>query len=764
MIPHATALSERFTDLQEKLANIFDPAGIAEERIAISQKLEDLTWDLRFLKTAARQNYNQLAFIKSEIVNQSQAVMEIKEPLSSDLQKLATWQDEWAAEKRQLPQWRESVGTEISLDTIENTFANIETTIDKALQLISQRLQVMLTADEPLGELQVKIHTLNTEVDKLIIMIRQSGYQKTLPVMFSTDFYAQFNRELWVSAGKGIKALIFELEKLFANRFGIVLLVIAGCLVLSAVISRSGRFLQETAKWQLFAESPLASAVFIWMVLIGMFFEHIPPRWDQVIQAAVIIAAMRLARGLVHASWEKRTANQLAVILLLEVFLAMANPPLPLIRLYLVFIALLALVFCVRQALWLRKSSPSAMILWGLLVATLVLLTCLVAGVMGYVQFALYLGNSFFGTLFIALVVRIMYVATSGAVELIFFKSPFAILKRNASLIVGRLRPLIVLFFFGLLLVYTLETWQVYASKGNALQGLLSFGTSLGSGGFTLGAVLTAALVMYGAILTSLALQALLLSEILPRRQMESGVQHSIARLVHYALISIGALMALSTLGFGFKNLTIIGGALGVGIGFGLQAIVNNFASGLILLFERPIKVGDTIQVGSEMGVVKHLGLRSTVVATYDDAEIVVPNSNLITNQVTNMTLGERRIRLKLPVGVAYGSDVARVMGILMSCANEHQEVLKDPAPRVLFLEFGTSSLDFELRVWIGDFDQRRGVQSDLNQAIDTRFRRAGIEIPFPQRDLHLRSVDEPAASSLNPAPVSGKKRDEASE
>jgi small-conductance mechanosensitive channel len=180
-----------------------------------------------------------------------------------------------------------------------------------------------------------------------------------------------------------------------------------------------------------------------------------------------------------------------------------------------------------------------------------------------------------------------------------------------------------------------------------------------------------------------------------------------------------------------------------VGIGFGLQAIVNNFASGLILLFERPVKVGDTIQIGDQLGEVRDLGLRATVIKTYDSAEIVVPNSDLITGQLTNWTLAERRIRLKLPVGVAYGSDVEQVMALLMECAAENPKALKTPAPRVLFLAFGASSLDFELRVWIGEFTDRRIVQSDINRAIEKKLREAGIEIPFPQQDIYLRGLPE---------------------
>jgi small-conductance mechanosensitive channel len=183
--------------------------------------------------------------------------------------------------------------------------------------------------------------------------------------------------------------------------------------------------------------------------------------------------------------------------------------------------------------------------------------------------------------------------------------------------------------------------------------------------------------------------------------------------------------------------------AFGVGIGFGLQGIVNNFISGLILLFERPIRVGDIVELGGKWAEIKRIGLRSTVVQTFDYADLIVPNSDLISNQVTNWTLTNRLVRLSIPVGVAYGSDVPRVMETLMACAQENSKVAGMPAPRVLFLSFGESSLDFELRVWILDADHILGAKSELHQAIDRSFREENIEIAFPQQDLHLRSMDD---------------------
>ena len=280
-------------------------------------------------------------------------------------------------------------------------------------------------------------------------------------------------------------------------------------------------------------------------------------------------------------------------------------------------------------------------------------------------------------------------------------------------------------------------------------------GVTIGEPRITLGLVMVATLILYGAFALSWGLQALLMEKVLSSRQMDTGARLSIVRLVHYGLVLVGFLIALSALGFELKNVTIIGGALGVGIGFGMQAIVNNFVSGLILLFERPIKVGDVIQLSDgQQGRVLNLGLRATTVQTFDRAEIVVPNGDLISNQVTNWTLGDRSMRLTIPVGVAYGSDVETVMRVLMAVATENDQVLKAPQPMVLFLNFGDSSLDFQLRVWISDFNNRRIIQSALIRDIDRRFRIEGVEIPFPQRDLHLRSVDGKAADRLKGDPT----------
>jgi small-conductance mechanosensitive channel len=182
---------------------------------------------------------------------------------------------------------------------------------------------------------------------------------------------------------------------------------------------------------------------------------------------------------------------------------------------------------------------------------------------------------------------------------------------------------------------------------------------------------------------------------------------------------------------------------VGIGVGFGLQNIVNNFVSGLMLLFERPFKVGDMVVIDNETGTVRKIGLRSTVIETFDRSELIVPNSQFISGKVTNWTRSSHIARIRIPVGVAYGSDVDLVLRVLKEAAETDPRVLSSPPPNPLFLRFGDSALDFELHTWIAEVNDLLSVTSHLCQEIASRFQQAGIEIPFPQRDLHLRSIDE---------------------
>lgn len=223
---------------------------------------------------------------------------------------------------------------------------------------------------------------------------------------------------------------------------------------------------------------------------------------------------------------------------------------------------------------------------------------------------------------------------------------------------------------------------------------------------------------------------------------LSKGAREASASLMWYAIVILATLFSLSIAGINLANLALVAGALSLGIGFGLQNIVSNFISGLILLFERPIKRGDWIIVGNTQGFVKEISIRSTQVQTFDHADVLIPNSELLTNQVTNWMLATSVGRIRLPVGVAYGSDTAKVKSILTEIGRNSPDVIIDTkeynSPEVLFLRFGDSSLDFELRVFIKDILTSPRTTSALNFEIDRLFRENNIQIPFPQRDVHV--------------------------
>ncbi len=245
-------------------------------------------------------------------------------------------------------------------------------------------------------------------------------------------------------------------------------------------------------------------------------------------------------------------------------------------------------------------------------------------------------------------------------------------------------------------------------------------------------------------VLFSRISQRLLRSHVLSHFALDEGQRCAIERFAGYGIFAFGLIVALQVLGVNLSSLAVIGGALGIGVGFGLQSIVANFVAGIILLLERPIKVGDRVDVGGVNGDVVRIGARSTWVRTNDNVALIIPNSEFINSRVVNWTANDRQVRFSVSAGVAYGTDPDLVRRLLLEAAMGHPDVLSDPSPDVLFSGFGDSSLDFELRFWTIRRVQTPGVlRSDLLFRIWRIFKDNNVEIPFPQRDLHLRSVPE---------------------
>ncbi len=260
----------------------------------------------------------------------------------------------------------------------------------------------------------------------------------------------------------------------------------------------------------------------------------------------------------------------------------------------------------------------------------------------------------------------------------------------------------------------------------------------------TLSHIVIAIVVMILAVILSKVVRIILQKRMFPRFKLDPGLSFALLRVIHYCILIGGVYVALTSMNVPLAGLTALVAFLGVGIGFGFQNLVNNFVSGIMLLFERPVKIGDRITVDDIWGDVVQINLRTTVVNSVDNISIIIPNSKLLENNLINWSYGDPKIRIKLPVGVAYGSDIDLVTDCLQQAAKACEEILEKPEPQVLFTAFGDSSLNFELYTWIRDSRHKPQVLDQLHRQIDRVFRDHDVEIPFPQRDLHVRRGDAP--------------------
>lgn len=375
----------------------------------------------------------------------------------------------------------------------------------------------------------------------------------------------------------------------------------------------------------------------------------------------------------------------------------------------------------------------------------------LYANIVGFVGLASTLRTGVLGTLGFTLTYTAAFYATLG-LGLVALRTPAArsfhvVQRRRATLEHALFRIQATLCVMGVL-VGTMFAFSFYDTVPSAVSGLMALRLDVGEASISVGALITVALCLVGTWVLMGVVRVLLEDEIMPRLNLSDGLPYAISALTRYAIAVLGFMFALAAAGIDMTKLTIVAGAVGVGVGFGLQAIVNNFVSGLILLLERPIHVGDTVETDNASGVVQHIGIRATTIRTFQGGDVIVPNGSLLSKDLLNWTLSNRRRRIEIDIGAGYGSNPEEVQRHLVEAAHAHPDILPTPAPLALFVGFGDNSLDFRLLAWVNDTDVAGGTASAIRESILKRFAGAGIEIPFPQRDVWLR---QPAP--LPPAP-----------
>jgi small-conductance mechanosensitive channel len=765
LITFATKLSERESVLETQITTLLDLSEAEKRFSSLGQSVETIDRQFETLKSTTGYGYDHVSDFKAIILARDRSLKEAVKSLLQAISQLERWKMQWLDEKKRLEEFRESIPKDIPLDAVEPTLAKAQRSIDTALNLISEQLRLVLVVQEKAVDVQAKVDSLEAEVSAMLATTRSIVSRKSAPSMFSGEYYSQFRPELHKQLRQGISDVQWPSKHFLELHGWKVFLQGLIMFALTIGILRQRQALETQERWRFLAMRPLSTGWFVSMWLVGPFYGPVARMWVVILWTLGAIAAVRLLGALTSDTWKKRIFYCLAVLTVLFVVFRFIGLPLPFFRLYVFIVSLIGFFLCLRQTRTSARRRDSVLYTWLLRLSTLVLLVVVIAEMGGYSALASHVLEASLKTTFMILLGWMFMFLVRGGLHVAVRSTALQKIPRfrtNETAAVSRLTLLVGLAVFSFITVGFLVIWRVYESPLEAIQGLLSVGFSVGSSRITFGVVIAAVTIFYASFLVSWVVQGVLLEQVFPRRSVQKGVQVSIARLVHYALIFVGFLLALVALGLNLRNITIIGGALGVGIGFGLQGIVNNFVAGLILLFERPIKVGDWVQLGDQWGEISKIGLRATVVKTFDRSDVVVPNSDLVSNQVTNWTLSDRFMRITIPVGVVYGSDVPLVMQTLKECAYDNPMVVSNPTPQILFMSFGDSSLDFQVRVWIHDVDNMFAARSELHQEIDRRFRESGIEIAFPQRDLHLRSVDESAASTIlhrgiqNPRSASG--------
>ena len=752
LIPMASELAGRLKALENNLTDLPEISTLEAKYSAIDSSLAYPAERFERLSAAEDFRYNRIMEIREEIRREKRKFEEASSQLSSVIRILGVQRDKWLTEKETWNKWQAAMKSDAELEQLESTFEKVHGTVETALALILSKLSPMLTLQMNAGSTHEKIIALTVEIDVILERRQSSALTESSPFMLSSEFIAQVKTGFWDIHRLGLDELSIPGREFLSRRGWLVTMQVLFSLLLIAAFYKKRTVLKGSERWRFLGERPLSAGLFFISIANMLIYEYgeAPEILKLVNDTVAAVTFVRLSSSLVDKSWKRMAIAGLMAVLIITKYLYFFGVAQPYFRIYTVLVSLIMFMLCLRWISVCRRSDESALYAYSLIVGSFIFAVVVVTEIWGVGKLPIFLLITFIETVATVVVFMLFLYIIRGGIERLFRGGTLrqtSLLKNiDTDSVIRRTSNFIDFVICGLVLVPgILVIWGVYQSLGEATEELLSLGFTLGSKHISVGLLITTTAILYGVFFISWIIQRSLMEGMFAKFRAERGVRYSIARLVHYVIVFIGFLIVISVLGFDITKFTILISALGVGIGFGLQGIVNNFVSGLILLFERPVRVGDYIEITGKWVEIKKIGIRSTLVHTFDDADVIIPNADLISNQVVNWTLSNRQIRLIVPLGVAYGSNVELVMERLLACAAAVPKIAKSPLPRVLFRKFGEISLEFELWIWIVDADYRMSINSEIHQEIDRAFKEAGIEIAFPQLDLHLRSVNDDA-------------------
>ena len=767
VVAEAEATAKKLREIQTNLSENARVAVIQEELPKLSEELDLRTAETNQILTAqpsldtlrkVQQDWNSLA---SNIPAWKKDLATNAAVLDSQLGQLGDFAEIWqitlnAANGMEIPpEILERIGTTISsinqtrtqiqekraqLLSLQNRISEVEAQINETLET------VRLAREEALSHLFVKdspaIWNIYSVVNSTDDLIQETANSFAAQAVVLNDY---FNRQ--------------------SERFilhAIVLILLTGGFYWARRGVRPK--VEEEPKLKQAAvvfEYPFATALILTILFSGWIYPQAPRILSALLGAAALVPGIIILRCLIEKSLFS-ILNALMIFYFID-RLREITTSLPVVSRVLFLAemsgAIIFLVWVLRSKRLSSKIEVKHQRIFTLIKKAIpftlgIFTIAFLANAFGFVSLARIIGNGVLGSIYVALV---LYAAIRIVESLLVFAvrvrplSLLGIVKSQRRQFQDKILRVLRFAAFIAWVVLTLNLLSIYEPIFTFVKNFLTAELSVGSFGISLGDVLAFGFTVWLAFVLSRFVRFVLKEDVYPRVNLAGGIPYAITTIAHYVILLLGFFFAIAALGVDLTKFSILAGAFGVGLGFGLQNIVNNFVSGLILLFERPVKVGDTVQIGEFQGDLKRIGLRASILRTLQGSEVIVPNGHLISEEVINWTFSDQQRRLEINVGVAYGNDPAEVIKLLTKAVSDHPDVLKEPAPSCLFLGFGDNALDFQARAWTTRTSQWVVVQSDLAVSMNAALNDANIEIPFPQRDLNVRIVDKDGLKSFQP-------------
>lgn len=679
--------------------------------------------------------------------------------LDSELERLAQLATTW---DRTLDLAQRSGAPPELINRIEELSASISLTTERAER---QRVNV-LTLQNRIAEQEVRAaDALSAVREARGAVVSRIFFRDSVPI-WSEEFRSLASTTLVQEAQTSLSAQFTALKNYFLERQVRFFLHIVVLILIAYALYRARRRVRTWVEKDpglkpaaVVFELPFASALLLTIIASTWIYPDAPRVLRAILGAAALVPTVIILRRLIEPQLFP-ILNALVVFYFVDQLSAVVEPQQLLSRIVFAVKMLggvLFMIWVIRAKHFAVSQQPEAQrtakaIAIGARIAIAVFGAALIASVIGYLGLATLLGNAVLGSAYLAVILIGAIRIVDGLIMFALRLPPLAslgMIRLHRGLVRRRIRRFlqwIAVLFWAL---FTLDLLSLRAPLIEAARSALTTDLTVGSLNISLGDVLAFAVSIWLAFLISRFIRFVLEEDIYTRLELARGLPYAISTMLHYAILLAGFFLAIATLGVDMTRFTILAGAFGVGLGFGLQNIVNNFVSGLIVLFERPVKVGDIVEINNAIGMVKRIGIRASVLGGWDGSEIIVPNGALISERLTNWTLSDVKRGIKIEVGVAYGSDPDEVIQILKRVASEHELIVQDPAPQAFFIEFGADSVNFELRAWTIHFLEWVRIRSDLFVAINAALAEANISIPFPQRDLHLKTVDPVAGKHL---------------